>query len=60
MTKMTEGIPEGFFYGLVSECETDFCHYVVLCTLSPGGGIVPWSHEPINRPFIYLFIIFYF
>ena len=33
-----------------SEHKAHFCYHVVLYTLSPGGGIVPWSHEPINKP----------
>lgn len=54
MTKTTEGNPEGFYNGLISECNADFCHYIALYVPSPGGGIVPWSHEPINKPHSFL------
>ena len=42
-----------FFFATVLYCihcrKVRFCYRIVLYTLSPGGGIVPWSHEPINK-----------
>lgn len=49
MTKITEGNSEGFFNRL-SESKAHFFHCIVLHTPSPGGGIIPWPHDPINKP----------
>jgi hypothetical protein len=53
-----EGSAEGFylfyfiFGGHVSGCKIiDFCCRVTGYTLSPGGSTIPWSHEPINKPY---------
>lgn len=48
--RQQKGIRKDSFNGFVLEYKADFWHWIVLCTVSSGGGIVPWSHEPINKP----------